>query len=144
MIKDVRGVLLKVCAAGILVEDDKILLGKRSFHLEFYPGVWDIIGGHCKDRETPEQTLKRELKEEIGVTPRRFIHVAVLSESEPDLHGEYEYHVYVVIDWSGSVTNLAPHEHTELRWFTVPEAVTLNLAHREYPNLFRNIKKYTK
>lgn len=132
---------LKVCAAGILFKDDKILLGKRSANLKFYPDIWDIIGGHCKNNETPEQTLSRELKEEIGVTPIRLIHIAVLHDPKPDIHGDYEYNIYLVTGWIGSPKNLSPNEHAELGWFEINEALTLDLAHPKYPEVFRSIEK---
>ncbi len=126
------------CAAGILIKDNKILLGKRSGNRTFYPDVWDIIGGHCKDNETPEQTLSRELKEEIGVTPINFMHVAVLHESDDQ---DYEYHIYVVTAWTGSPKNMAPEEHSELIWIEIDEALTLNLAHPDYGELFKKVQK---
>lgn len=126
------------CAGGILVKDNKILLGKRSGDLQFYPDVWDIIGGHCEDGETPEQALKRELGEEIGITPTSFNRIAVLHDPE---NAEYEYHIYVVKDWTGVPRNLTC-EHSEVAWVPIDEAVMLNLAHPEYPELFKNIGKY--
>ena len=131
---------MKVCAAGILLRDDKILLGKRHADLEFYPNTWDIIGGHCEDAEMPEQTLLRELEEELGVTPTRFTHLAVLHEPKSDVYGDYEYNIYLVTDWLGTPRNLSPNEHSELAWFQIKEALNLDLAHPEYPELLRNIE----
>jgi 8-oxo-dGTP pyrophosphatase MutT (NUDIX family) len=132
---------LKVCSAGILLKENKILLGKRSADLKFYPDVWDIIGGHCKNNETLEQTLSRELREEIGVTPTGFIHIAVFHDPKPNVHGDYEYNIYLVTDWIGSPRNLSPSEHSELGWFEINEALKLDLAHPKYPELFRSIEK---
>ena len=84
------------CAAGILKKDNKILLGKRSESLKFYPNVWDISGGHCEKNETLENTLVRELQEEIGVTATEFHHLAQLSEENASSYGNHEYHVYLV------------------------------------------------
>ena len=126
------------CAAGILIKENKILLGKRSRNRTFYPDVWDIIGGHCKDNETPEQTVSRELEEEIGVTPVNFYHVAVLHDSDDE---DYEYHIYVVTEWTGSPQNMAPEEHSEIVWIAIDEALTLNLAHPSYGELFKKVQK---
>ena len=131
---------MKVCAAGILLKDNKVLLGKRRADLKFYPNTWDIIGGHCKNDEPPEQTLSRELKEELGITLTRFANVTVFHEPNPDIYGDYEYNVYLVIGWSGTPENLAPNEHSKLAWFSIKEASELDLAHPEYPALFRNIE----
>jgi 8-oxo-dGTP diphosphatase len=55
----------------------QILLFDRSNRLIIYlrddkPGIpfpnhWDLIGGHVEEGETPEQALRRETKEEIGI-----------------------------------------------------------------------------
>ena len=47
----------KVGSAGILFQDGRILLGKRSANRDFYPNVWDLFGGHSEKKETPEETL---------------------------------------------------------------------------------------
>ena len=57
-----------------------MLLARRSPERLFYPGVWDVIGGHCEKDEAPGDALVREVKEEIGVTPRTVKEIAVLAE----------------------------------------------------------------
>ncbi len=130
---------MKVCVSGILLKDNKILLGKRSSDRDFYPNVWDTIGGHCEGNETLEQTLTRELQEEIGIIPNKFIHIAMLEDPVPDIHGDYEYHIYLVTDWTGSPSNLSLKEHSELRWFDIADALKLKLAHPKYIELFEMI-----
>ena len=134
----------EVCVGGILFRDNKILLGKRSPTRQFYPDVWDIFGGHRKHNESLEQTLSRELKEEINVTPTKFTHIAVLHGPLPGIDREYELHVYLVSGWMGSPKNLAPSEHSQLAWFDVDEACTLHLAHSGYPELFGCLKDQRK
>lgn len=130
---------MKVCSSGILLKNNKILLGKRASDLEFYPNVWDTIGGHSKEEETPEQTLFRELNEEIGVIPVEYKHIATLDDPEPDVHGDHKYHIYLVTSWNGSPENLSQ-EHSELKWFIIEEAKKLRLAHPKYPGLFEDIQ----
>lgn len=130
------GITVK-CAGGILIKDNKILLGKRSGNRAFYPDVWDIIGGHCRDNEPPEHALSRELQEEIGVTPVDFIRIAVLHGPGDE---EYEYTIYVVTEWTGSPENMAPEEHSALAWVAIDEALTLHLAHPGYYELFKDIR----
>jgi mutator protein MutT len=129
----------KVCAAGILFRDRKILLGKRHSDRDFYPNTWDIPGGHCKDGETSEETLIRELKEELGITITEFNYVSLLQEPKRSLYGEHDYHIYLVTDWIGTVRNLCPEEHSEICWFNPDEAFRLDLAHPDYPALFKKI-----
>ena len=55
---------------GCILEDPQtgnILLLRRSSHLEFAPQIWDDVGGRMREFETPEETLRREIKEETGI-----------------------------------------------------------------------------
>jgi hypothetical protein len=36
---------MRICAGGLLVRGNEILLAKRSVDHAFYPGVWDVVGG---------------------------------------------------------------------------------------------------
>jgi hypothetical protein len=40
--------------------------------------------------------------------------------------------IWVVTDWTGQVTNSAPMEHDDLRWFGTGEWPAVSLAHPEY------------
>ena len=127
----------KVCALGILVKNRKILLGKRAKDRTSYPNVWDIIGGHCENAETPEQTLIRELQEEIGVTPIQFKQIETLLDPN---NGE-TYHVFVVTDWKGEPDRLQPEEHSKIEWFAIKEALELELAlPAAYRELFTSLQ----
>ena len=134
---------MKTCSGGILVRENLILLAKRKRSLEFYPDVWDIVGGHCRNGETPEETLMREFREEIGVIPTEFFHIAVFKDPEPDFHGEYEYHIFVVTDWTGEPRNVATNEHSDLVWVALDDTKNLHLAHPEYSALFKDIAAWS-
>ena len=49
---------------------DKILLIKKVTGP--YDGKLDLPGGSFEFGETPEETLKRELQEEVGITPTKY------------------------------------------------------------------------
>ena len=119
---------MRICAGGLLVRRDKILLARRSENRKFYPGVWDIIGGHCERDETPVDTLIRELREEIGVEARAFEELAVLDEPRLAEHGEARYHVFMVTAWDDIEPQLLGAEHSQLRWLTLDRALALPLA----------------
>ncbi|MBI2644539.1 MAG: NUDIX hydrolase [Candidatus Wildermuthbacteria bacterium] len=48
-------------------EEGKLLflLRDNNPHIPF-PNTWDLIGGHLEGSETPEEALRREVREEIG------------------------------------------------------------------------------
>ena len=52
--------------AGVLIKDGKTLLGQRPEHKSL-PGLWEFPGGKIELGETPEQALRRELKEELAI-----------------------------------------------------------------------------
>ena len=130
---------MRICAGGLLVRGDEFLLARRSEDRSFYPGVWDIIGGHCEGNEHPADTLVREVEEEVGVTPRVFKEIAVLEDPRPSEHGEARYHVFIVTAWSGGEPGLRGPEHSALQWLSLDQALSLPLAHPEYGNLFRAV-----
>jgi len=132
---------LKRCASGILLKDNRILLGKRTSDRELCPNTWDVIGGHCLPGEELASTLTRELQEEIGATPTVFSKLAVLHEPRHLVYGEREYHIYVITEWSGRGPILLGAEHSEIRWFTIEEAIQLDLAHVEYTHLFAKVQR---
>ena len=48
---------MRICAGGLLVRQGRILLARRSADRSFYPGVRDVIGGHCERDEAPADAL---------------------------------------------------------------------------------------
>ena len=121
-----------------MVRANEILLAKRSSDRAFYPGVWDIVGGHVEAGELPPDALTRELYEELGIRPLVFVEVDVLNEPQPDHYGEARYHIFAVTAWSGA-PQLVNSEHSERRWVTLDEALSLPLAHPDYGRLFRAV-----
>lgn len=55
----------KGTATAVIIQNGALLMTKRAE--EPYRGMWDLPGGYMAHRETPEVTLHRELKEELGV-----------------------------------------------------------------------------
>ena len=131
---------VRICAGGLLTRGHRILLGRRSDDRAFYPGVWDVIGGHCETGETPANALIRELREEIGVEARAVEEIAVLDEPHPEAHGEARYHIFLVTAWDGE-PQLRNREHSELRWFEIDRASDVPLAHPDYRALFRVVTR---
>jgi mutator protein MutT len=118
--------------AALIIQSQKILLGQRSATREFYPNVWDVFGGHMELDEGHEQTLVRELEEELGITPVQWTYLQTLIEPSVDL----TVHLYLVTEWIGTPVNRQPDEHSTINWFTVAEATQLSLADPLYPTLF--------
>lgn len=54
-------------AGCVLIKDGKFILQHRDNKTKYHPNTWGFFGGHIEEGETPEQTIIRELKEELGL-----------------------------------------------------------------------------
>jgi 8-oxo-dGTP diphosphatase len=126
--------------AGLIVKSDRILLGHRSEQRAFYPNVWDVFGGHMEPGEQPEETLVREIEEELGIRPTQWTELETIVASVPERDGipsdDLICHLYRVTAWVGTPVNRQPHEHSTIEWFSYAEAIRLDLADPVYPRLF--------
>lgn len=52
---------------GIVCNDNLVLLARRKAH-KFLGGFWEFPGGKIEGGETGEESLKRELQEELGMS----------------------------------------------------------------------------
>lgn len=121
---------------AMIVQHQQILLGKRSATRQIYPGIWDIFGGHMEAGESPEQTLQRELHEELGITTTAWKYVETLAEPPQSPYGEIKFYWYLVTGWTGTPTNMQPEEHDHIKWFLLDEALRLDFPHPAYSRLF--------
>ena len=65
----------QTCPVAIMVCDGKILVGHRHYTRDKWKdiSVWTIPGGRCDDNESIEQTLRREVYEEVGISEFKII-----------------------------------------------------------------------
>jgi len=111
--------LLLVAAGAIIYKDRKILLQRRADN-----GKWVIHGGCLELGETVEETVMRELKEEIGITPTKLKLYKIFSGE--DMHdicpnGDETYCVNIIFlcdEYEGELKQ-DDYEVTELKWFDV-------------------------
>ena len=57
--------LIKV-TAGVITDRDKVLITRRA-PKENFAGGWEFPGGKIEAKETPQECLARELKEELNI-----------------------------------------------------------------------------
>lgn len=129
----------RLAACAIFVRDGRVLLGHRSPNLNYYPDVWDLIGGHVKSHETPEQALRREAEEEIGCIPSHYRFLRSAQEPNPEQHGPGEFYFFVVTAWKGPEPQIRNREHDRLKWFTLDEVHQIKLADSAYLEILANI-----
>ncbi|MFJ6898102.1 NUDIX domain-containing protein [Streptomyces hokutonensis] len=103
--------------AAVLVTDPdsgRLLTLRRSCHLDFAPGEWDVPSGKGEPREPITATAVRELKEETGVVAAeadlRLVHV-VHGSWGAEVPGMFMALVFHTDQWSGTPLNAEPHKH---------------------------------
>ena len=104
-----------------LVREGRVLLVHRSPHRRAYPDVWDLPGGHIETGETELAALRREVHEELGVqiATGSAIHLCRLRAGRG--RESVRLSAWLVGEWQGTPSNLAPDEHDEIRWFRPEE-----------------------
>ncbi len=107
-----------------------MLLGLRSASRRWCPGVWDLPGGHIEPGESTVVALARELREELGI--EALVEPTVLFRIESD---DMALDAHLVAEWAGRITNRAPDEHDDLRFFSAQDFPCLAFAHPLYPSL---------
>ena len=114
---------------GALVRNGRVLLGHRSPDKLAYPDVWDLPGGVIEAGESELSALARELQEELGIeiTPAATRHLCRVT-AHPST-GPVLLSAWLVDDWQGTPTNLAPDEHVAVGWFGIDELP--QLAHAQ-------------
>jgi 8-oxo-dGTP diphosphatase len=106
-----RNIVL-VAACALIDADGRVLIAQRP-QGKAMAGLWEFPGGKIEDGEQPEQTLIRELKEELGiiVSEACLAPLTFASHSYPDFH--LLMPLYVCRKWQGTVAAL---EGQQLAW----------------------------
>jgi 8-oxo-dGTP diphosphatase len=101
---------LRECVACLLIADGNVLAERRQLTKTLAPGAVAIPGGHIEAGEEPEEALRREMQEELGVVPRDPRYVCTLLHRSEELR---RLHYFAVTEWEGTITN---HEAAALLW----------------------------
>ena len=104
--------IVLVAALALVDSDGRVLLARRP---EGKPmtGLWEFPGGKVEAGETPERTVVREAREELGVDVERscLAPLTFASHTYPDFH--LLMPLYVCRIWSGVARGM---EGQALKW----------------------------
>jgi len=125
--------LVLVAACALIDPDGRVLIARRPPGKPM-EGLWEFPGGKVKDGERPEQTLTRELKEELGIAVDEacLAPLTFASHAYPDFH--LLMPLYVCRRWEGVVSamegqQLAWVRPNRLRDYEMPPADVPLIAH---------------
>jgi 8-oxo-dGTP diphosphatase len=104
--------IVLVAACALIDPDGRVLLAQRPEGRSM-AGLWEFPGGKVEAGERPEDTLIRELREELGIVVRDecLAPLTFASHGYPDFH--LLMPLYVCRRWEGTVTAL---EAQALTW----------------------------
>ena len=120
----------KILVVGAIIHhSDKFLIVQRSLDpTDLQPGLWEFPGGKVEDGESPEDCLKREMKEEFEID------VSVgesLGESVYHYrHGSIKLLAFRTYWDRGSIS---PKYHDDFRWVTLDEINSYDFAPADIP-----------
>jgi len=118
--------MLLVAACALVDPDRRVLIAQRPAGKSM-AGLWEFPGGKVEPGERPEETVIRELAEELGIT----VDEQCLAPLTFASHAYPEFHVlmplYMCRRWEGIVASregqrLAWVKPRELRQFPMPDA----------------------
>lgn len=127
--------LVLVAACALIDTDERVLLAERPAGRPL-AGLWEFPGGKVEAGERPEETLIRELKEELAIS----VEEACLAPLTFASHAYPEFHLlmplFVCRRWEGIVTaqegqKLAWVRPNRLRDYAMPPADLPLIPHLE-------------
>jgi 8-oxo-dGTP diphosphatase len=125
--------LVVVAACALVDADARVLLAQRPAGRAM-AGLWEFPGGKVEAGERPEQTVIRELREELGIS----VTEACLAPLTFASHAYADFHLlmplYVCRRWQGAVTanegqGLAWVRPNRMREYDMPPADVPLISH---------------
>lgn len=109
--------ILLVAAVALIDSENRVLLAKRP-EGKALAGLWEFPGGKIEAGETPENALKRELKEELGID----INIENLKPIQFSSFNYQDFHLLMPL-WELRVWENEPKplEKQEIAWVSAEE-----------------------
>lgn len=139
--------LFEVVITAIIVKEGKFLITKRSATKKRFPGMWTVPGGKLEAKDfinlpkktsnywynVLENTLKREVSEEVGVEIQNIEYVTSLATIHNN--GNASLVISCLADYQAGEVQLQKDETDEFVWVDIVEAKNYNLIDGIYDEL---------
>jgi|AGTN01.3.fsa_nt_gi ADP-ribose pyrophosphatase len=110
---------------AVIVRDGRVLMLFRSDACRNNRGLWTIPGGMVETFERLEEAVKREVKEETGLTVTG---IDFLGVSDRTFDGEHWVSILYLCTCDGEPVNAEPEKHLKIAWQRLdelPERITM-------------------
>ncbi len=93
----------RIIGVGVIKnEQGQYLLCKMADDHGVYPGQWGIVGGGMEPDETVEETVTREIKEEVGLDVQTIKKLSFADDKRTKIHrdgtSEEQYLIFLLFD----------------------------------------------
>ncbi len=126
--------LHEVAITAIIIKDGKYLITRRSPDKKRFPGKWTVPGGKMETNDylvlpkdtqfywynVLERTLRREVKEEVGIDIDHIEYVTSLATVHDD--GSPSLVISCAADYVSGEVKLQPGESDDFAWVSLEEA----------------------
>ncbi len=119
----------RIIVVALVRHGNSFLLGKKATGKGPYPDTWHLPGGGVElGRETCEEALIRELREEANIEVKNLKKAVWDTDVEPNKHGEPTYYVFLqyTCDYSSGKLK-AGSDMCALEWVPIKELKKCNL-----------------
>ncbi|MEK7142599.1 MAG: NUDIX domain-containing protein [Patescibacteria group bacterium] len=139
--------LHEVAITAIIVKDNKYLIIRRSLSKKRFPGMWTVPGGKLETNDylalkkdtkhywynVLEKTLKREVKEEVGLRIKNIAYLTSLATVHKD--GQPSLVISCLADYVSGKIKLQQNEADDFAWVSLKEARKYQLIDGIYDEL---------
>lgn len=121
--------MVDVSCAVIVDREGRVLVTQRSIDMKL-PLKWEFPGGKVESKETPEECLIREIKEELNLD------ILIVSEMAENRHSYPDFSIRLipfVCEVADGTIELK--EHAAFMWLLPGELINLDWAEADIPVL---------
>ncbi|MDD5284999.1 MAG: (deoxy)nucleoside triphosphate pyrophosphohydrolase [Desulfuromonadaceae bacterium] len=122
---------------AIIEHDGLILAARRSANMSL-PLKWEFPGGKINHGESPEECLRREIVEELGIEINVRKSLPVTTHDYP----AFKVTLYPFVCSIGT-ENIVLHEHSAMIWLSPERLHTLDWAEADLPVIRSYLAEYT-
>ena len=103
---------MKKLVVGMLIDEDKFLIGRRKPDNKNHPDLWELPGGKVEDGETPWEAINREWMEELNIGVLTYYQIP-----QREMHGVMVY-PFILKYRSGKAQK---NDHSEIKFIDFSE-----------------------
>ena len=123
-------------AAGIIFKNKQILIAQRK-KTDKLGLLWEIPGGKIEEKESPEECLRRELKEELDINSKVGSLFCISKHNYPDF--KINLMAYLVDSHQGE---LKVNDHEQIKWASISELKEYEFAPADIPIINKLLSEY--